>query len=113
MDSEAQQLIQAQRAAQAAQESARQAALQVNAIQASLNAAQATSDQANQAASEAAGEFAAQRAMVGAARLRYVFFSMYQIRLNYRWASVMFFLTRLEWIYCEPRLNYSTSSFIQ
>lgn len=70
LDGERQQLMQAQRAADAAQNSAQQAMHQVNVIQAALNAAQATSDHANQAASEAAGEFAAQRAMVGAAKQR-------------------------------------------
>ncbi|GLV36707.1 hypothetical protein CBL_02458 [Carabus blaptoides fortunei] len=70
VDGESQQLMQAQRAADAAQNSAQQAMHQVNVIQAALNAAQATSDHASQAASEAAGEFAAQRAMVGAAKQR-------------------------------------------
>jgi hypothetical protein len=44
--------------------------LQVNVIQAALNAAQATSENANEAASQAAGELGAQTAMVGAARQR-------------------------------------------
>ncbi|KAK5639175.1 hypothetical protein RI129_011667 [Pyrocoelia pectoralis] len=70
LQGEKQQLVQAQRAAIAAQQTSQQAQQHVQVLTAALNVAQATSDGAAQAASEAAGELAAQVAMVGAAQQR-------------------------------------------
>lgn len=70
VDGEKMQLQQAQRAATAAQNSAQQAAHQLQVVTAAMNAAQATSDHAAQAAAEAAAELAAQTTMVGQAKAR-------------------------------------------
>ncbi|KAH0819331.1 hypothetical protein GEV33_003459 [Tenebrio molitor] len=67
---EKQQLMQAQRSADATMRAAQEARAHVNVLTNTLNAAQTNADHMTQAASEAAGELAAQQSMVGSAKQR-------------------------------------------